>query len=129
MTAIFIYIHSTCKTRYFKKSLTDQKLSKRGKNSGYFDRKVMQILYCIQFFVRALATHQNLSFGHGIDIHKLLFPSVAMRFQKFSGWIVRTKFLSPFHYLFSTWDYICLFLICFSEVCICQANYKTSLVT
>lgn len=67
-------------------------LSKRRKYSGYFEKVVMQILYYMQIFPQPLATYQNVSFGHGIDIHKHLFPSAAVQLQKFSAGIVS---LSP----------------------------------
>lgn len=76
---------------------SNQMLSKRRKYSGYFEKMVMQILCYMQIFPQTLATYQNVSFSHDIDIHKHLFPSVAVQLQKFSGGIVRAKLLSPFH--------------------------------
>lgn len=74
----------------------------------------MQILYCMQIFPQIVATYQNVSFGHGTDIHKHLFLSVAEQLQKFSGGIVSQKSCLPFATC-GTRNYICLCF--FSEVC------------
>lgn len=76
----------------------------------------MEILYYMQMFAQTLATYQNVSFGHGIDIHKHLFPSEAVQLQNFSGEIqVSQKFCLPFttcSVLGTTFAYAF-----FSEVC------------
>lgn len=69
-------------------------LSKRRKYSGYFEKVVMETLYYKQIFPQTLDMYQNVSFGHGTDIHKHLFPSVAVQVQKFSGGIVSQNCVS-----------------------------------
>lgn len=74
----------------------------------------MQILYYIQIFPQTLATYWNVSFGHGIDIHKYLFPWVTVQLHKFSGGTASQKFFLSFT-TSGTGNYICLCF--FPEVC------------
>lgn len=115
-------------------------LSRRRNYSGSFEKVVMKILYYMQMFAQTLAAYQNVSFGHGIDIHKHLFPSEAVQLQKFSGGIqVSQKFCLPFTtcsvlgtiFAYAFFLRFAIFSIYFSEVCsiVCQINYKASLAT